>query len=184
MELSTCKAEMMRLLVNWPHRAPSAADIAALVAVYHEALSDLTDAEMADACREAVRSCRHFPVPAELRAIVRPPTDLGEDAGPTTADLIRMQQRHRELAGVPLLPERASGATTREERSARTQRFLDQHRELLDRMLVAGGWRNTPVSLPERRRRIREYPNRQAAEEMAARAAERLAEQRPGGTES
>ena len=144
----------------WPTQAPTQAAATQLAAIYLEALSDFSDGDMRIAVREAVRTCTHFPKPAELIAIIRPSAPElppGDGGGPTTADLLRVQDLHRDmdagqvrqLTGPPADPARVQAMID--------AMLADQH----DRAEKAKAWRNegaqgeTVMSGPRQRRQAK-----------------------------
>ena len=131
----------------WPHRAPTPEAAKQLGALYFEALTDFTDGDMRTAVREALRTCKHFPNPAELRGLVQ------HLVGDTTMDdLYRLQDLDLEVNGG--LKQIGPPADP-----ARVQRMIaDMLTEQRERAEKAKAWRNedaqgAPVMSPARLRR-------------------------------
>lgn len=115
----TALAQGMGLLfLMWPHRAESSATVGALRSLYREAMGELSDAAWLAACRSAIRTCTHFPVPAELIALAE---SAAEDA-----------YRHRIMAEAQprpyLLP---SGEISEEQAAANRERLAQMTAETL-----------------------------------------------------
>lgn len=110
---------LSRLLVVWPHRAPTTQDAAALLTVYGQALTDLQPEQVARAVDKAIASCKHFPTPAELRALTEP-----------VVDEMRARYSLCLYADVPMRPLLARPASERTEttdqRAARLAEMRDQ----------------------------------------------------------
>ena len=61
---------MMRLALVFQNNRTTPAEIRARLLIYREALDDLPADLLAKAVKLAIRQCRFFPVPAELRQLV------------------------------------------------------------------------------------------------------------------
>jgi hypothetical protein len=185
MTSSTCNECLTRLLVIWPHRAPTSQDVAGLFQVYRSALDDLTDDEMRRATGQASKSCTYFPTPAELRVMARPATPVGEDCGPTVAGMLRIQERHKvfadeerrnalkELAdpnAPPMLPEvQAAMEATPEERQAAVGRMIAEMQATMKARAVQASrtdyWQTKRgETLAERMKSINAYPMKDDAD--------------------
>jgi hypothetical protein len=111
---------MADLLSMWPSRAQSREQVAVLFGLYRPALADLTDDELAEAVRTALRDCRFFPVPAELRAFARPPAparDFELDYDPLRGH----RERMLDLLALPAGP-----VVSQEELDARARATLER----------------------------------------------------------
>ena len=86
------------LLALWPHRATDPQTVALLRSIYRDALDELSDEAWLLACRAAVRTCVHFPMPVELRELAEAEAERS------------MDERHRANEQ-RLLVAAASGAT-------------------------------------------------------------------------
>lgn len=109
---------MSILMLMWSHRATDAATVRDLTSLYGEILSDLSDEAWLSACRAAVRTCKHFPVPAEL-------IDLAEAAADTAyQERITAVERQRintaTVDGIRLL---SAGSIGEEQAAANQQRL-------------------------------------------------------------
>lgn len=167
------------LFVLWPHRADSSQTVAAMRLLYREALGDLTDAAFLAGCAAAVRTCRHFPVPAELRDLAEQEADAAYRDGIQaheqrhllaaaqhgqrllTAGVVdeaqaeRNRQRLARMAGDTLRAIRAGGERARVE--GRRQ-WLHERQAARHRRIAEGHWNDdagrdaTPTGAEEERR--------------------------------
>jgi hypothetical protein len=85
--------------------------VAALRTIYREACGELSDAAWLGACRVALRSCTHFPVPAELLAFVEEGADTANQERAMMLERARLDQAitdtNRLLAAGTVTPEQA-----------------------------------------------------------------------------
>lgn len=154
---------MALLLLLWPHRADSPQTVTALRLLYRDALGDLTDAAWLAGCAAAVRQCKHFPVPVELRdlaeaaadatwreqmtgveqARLRAATEHGQrllTAGTVDeAHAERNRQRLARLASDTLLTIRRAGDRTRQERR---REWLHEQQAARHRRIADGYWQD------------------------------------------
>jgi ribosomal protein L29 len=146
---------MAALLEMWPHRAETVEQVRLLTSIYGEALGDLTPVEIDRACRAALRSCRHFPVPAELIALARPHlTGKPEDDFDPLAALRRDRTDWRQPvigSAAPLLPERAISDEQAAERRAALAKLMEQTRA---QMAAASEQHKSNARIRHSRRRL------------------------------
>jgi len=111
---------MALLFVLWPHRAESSEGVAALRSIYQDTLGELSDEAFIGACKTACKTCKHFPMPAELYEMA---LDYAEAA---STERIRLASvaRNQEIADMDrrMLTE---GRMT-EEQVAENQRRYDE----------------------------------------------------------
>ncbi len=101
--------------------------------LYREALGELTDAAWIGACKAAIRSCKHFPVPAEL-------LELAEAHAERTIyeRVAAAEQQRANAAMVQGQKMLAAGVITEEQIAERQARLAEMAAET-KRAIQAGG---------------------------------------------
>ena len=116
---------------------------------------DLSAAELETAARAAVTSCRHFPVPAELRDLARPTLAPGrkpeDDYDPIGQWKRDQDEAHRLGTGPRLLPERI---VSPEQAAQRATRFAALKAETVAQMQAAAEQHRANARVRQSRRRL------------------------------
>jgi hypothetical protein len=109
---------MALLLTLWPHRAESSETVAALRMVYRQACGDLTDAAWLGGCAAAVRTCKHFPMPVELRDLAEAHAEADYQDQVTSAEQRRIGTVHADIRRLL-----TAGTVTEEQATANRDRY-------------------------------------------------------------
>lgn len=123
---------MALLFVLWPHRAESSEGVAALRSIYQETLGELSDDAWLGACKTALKTCTHFPMPAELYDLA---LDFAEAASTERIRLAAVA-RNQEIAA---MDQRAltEGRITEEQAAQNKQKYDRGVADTLRKLRVA-----------------------------------------------
>lgn len=117
----------------WPGRFADQGDLTRTMAAYAAALGDLSDEAWLGACRAALRTCRFFPVPAELLELAEAAAEEAQRGRLRAMEDARL--RSAIMDGQRLL---AAGVLTEEMAAANRERYAAMAAETLA-AIKAGG---------------------------------------------